>query len=382
VKITRVQPVIVHAGKGNWVFVKIDTDTGISGLGEGSLLGKAQTIAAGIGDAARYLIGRSPLDPEWIWNLIFESDRYRGGPILTTVISAIDLACWDILGKYHDKPVWQLLGDKVRDAVPLYGRLCKWGTPEENFDANLALLNEKGYRAIKVGFELPKDPVVDEKAVIQDCIDNLSRLREAGGPDFDLCLDTHAMLPAASVIRLARALEPLNLQFLEEPVAPEDIDGLQRVRDNTSIPLATGERLMPRFAFKPIIDRHLVDFVQPDICHCGGITEMKKIAALAAAKQIRIAPHNPSSHSELATMASVHAAAVMPNFASLEHPADHPPWRYELFNELVEVQNGAALLPDRPGLGLTLRDDIVDAHPYEPYTRHSLFTTDGRPTPS
>ncbi len=381
-KITRVQPIIVHAGKGNWVFVKIDTDADISGLGEGSLLGKAQTMAAGLDDAGRYLIGRSPLAPEWIWNLIYESDRYRGGPILTSVISAIDMACCDILGKYHDKPVWQLLGDQARDEVPLYGRLCKAGTPPEEFAANLALLNEKGYRAIKVGFKLPKDHVVDEKAVIEDCVDNLSRLREAGGPDFGLCLDTHAMLPAAGVISLARELEPLNLQFLEEPVAPEDIDGLQLVRDNTSIPLATGERLMPRFAFKPIIDRHLVDFVQPDICHCGGITEIMKIAAMAAARQIMIAPHNPSSHSELATMASVHAAAAIPNFACLEHPPDQPSWRHETFNEAVELRNGAARLPDRPGLGLTLRDDIVEAHPYKPFTRHSLFAGDGSPTPS
>ena len=379
-KITSVRPIIVHAGQGNWVFVQIETDAGITGLGEGSLKGKARTIAAAAEDAARYLIGRSPLDPQWIWNLIYESDRFRGGPILTSVMSAIDMACWDILGKVHEKPVWQLLGETFRDKVRLYGRLCQSGTPEENLKNIIRLVKQNGYSAVKVGFELPKNDRLDESAIRDTCVDQLMQLRTAVGNDVDLCLDTHAMLDASGVIKLAKSVEPFDLLFLEEPLPPEDIEGLRSVRANTSVPLATGERLMPRFGFKLIIEERLVDFVQPDVCHCGGITELKKIAEMAAAKGMKVAPHNPSSHSELATMASIHVDACIPTFSIQEQPTEVPPWRYEIFNEQIECQEGYAHLPDRPGLGLTLREDVAAAHPYQPYTRHSLFREDGSPS--
>ncbi len=152
------------------------------------------------------------------------------------------------------------------------------------------------------------------------------------------------------------------------------------MRQHVDIPLAAGERLITKYAFHNLIEDRLVDFIQPDVCHVGGLTELKKVAVLAEANHVMVAPHNPSSHSELATMASLHVDASIPNFTMQEHPAAEPPWRYELFNERIEIRDGYAVLPNRPGLGLTLREDIAKAHPYEPYTRISLFQPDGCPT--
>ncbi len=381
-KITAVKPIIVYAGNGNWVFVEIQTDAGIKGLGEGTLLGHARTIAAGIEDAARYILGRNPLNPDRIWQQIYESDRYRGGPILMSVMSAIDIACWDILAKHSGLPVWQLLGGACRDKVRLYGRLCRWGTPQENFAAHVALVKERGYTAIKFGFEVPAEGIVDEPALIEACVDQVRSLRDAVGPKVDLCLDTHSILSLPSLATLMRALEPFRLFFVEEPVPPEDLSGLRYLRNSTSTPLASGERLLTKYDFRPLIYDGLVDYVQPDVCHCGGITELRKIAALAESSHTALAPHNPPSHSELATMATLHVDASCPTFAMQEHPADVPDWRYELFNERIAIENGYALLPDRPGLGMTLRPAIAAAHPYQPYTRVSYFHEDGSPAAS
>ena len=377
-KITAVKPIVVYAGKGNWVFVQIETDAGVTGLGEGSLLGHARTIAAGIEDAAGYVVGRNPLNPERIWRQIWESDRYRGGPILMSVMSAIDMACWDIIGKHAGLPVWQLLGGACRDRVRLYGRLSFSGS----VDDNAALATEKGYTAIKFGFTPPNDGQVDEGALIDGCVEHVRAMREAVGPDVDLCLDTHSMLSLPSMAKLLNALESFNLMFVEEPAPPEDWDGLRYVRSHTTVPLASGERLLHKYDFRGLIDEALVDYIHPDVCHCGGITELKKFAALAESQQIGLAPHNPSSHSELATMASLHIDASSPNFVIQEHPADYPDWRYDMFNERIEIENGHALLPDRPGLGLTLKHNVAEAHPYRGYTRVSYFHDDGSPAAS
>jgi galactonate dehydratase len=377
-KITSVKPIVVYAGKCNWVFVQIETDDGLTGLGEGSLLGHARTIAAGIEDAAGYLLGNNPLNPQRIWRQIWESDRYRGGPILMSVISAIDMACWDIVGKHAKLPVWQLLGGACRDRVRLYGRLSFAGSAQDN----AALATEQGYTAIKFGFTPPDDDKIDEATVIDACVAQVHEMREAVGPDVGLCLDTHSILSLQSMIKLMVALEPFNLIFVEEPVPPEDLEGLRYLRTHTATPMASGERLLNKYDFRELIDGALVDYVQPDIVHCGGITELIKIAAIAEAKHIALAPHNPSSHSELATMASLHVDASCPNFAIQEHPANYPAWRYDIFNERIDVQDGYALLPDRPGLGLTLKQDIADAHPYQSYTRVSYFHDDGSPAAS
>ena len=289
------------------------------------------------------------------------------------------MACWDIVGKFHQQPVWKLLGEPCRDKIRLYGRLSTSGTPGENLQRLVGLVQEKGYRALKTGFEHPADNHVDEGALRDACVAQLTQLRAALGVEVDLCLDTHAMLDAQGVIELARELPSVDLCFLEEPVPPEDIEGLRLVRKSISVPLATGERLMTRFGFRHLIDERLVDYLQPDICHCGGITEMKRIADMAAKRDIKIAPHNPSSHSELATMASIHVDACIPNFAMQEHPREVPPWRYELFEQQIECREGFALLPERPGLGMTLREDVAAKHPYQPYTRVSLFRDDGSP---
>ncbi len=210
-KITTVEPVVVHAGRCNWVFARIKTDEGIEGLGEGSLLGKARTIAAGIQDAAGYLIGQNPLNPERIWRLIYESDRYRGGPILTSVLSAIDMACWDILGKHLGAPVWQLLGGACRDKIRLYGRLSSSKSAEDRLAKNLKLVQD-GYTAIKLSVEVPDDGSINESDLIHQSVAEFVQVREKVGSKVELLFDSHAMLSLPGMVQLRarhKALSPL-----------------------------------------------------------------------------------------------------------------------------------------------------------------------------
>lgn len=372
-KITQLRTFVVDGGSSNWVFVKVYTDEGLVGLGEGTIASKAQTMAAAIEEHERYLIGRDPRQIERLWQAMYRYARWRGGPVLNSAISAIEIALWDILGKSLGVPIYQLLGGACRDRVRMYAHLGG-RSPEETAERARALV-EAGYTALKMGPFVAPDGIVRPSLGIREGLAKVRATREAVGPDVDVLLDAHGQLTPVMALEVAERVAELRPFFLEEATQPEDVDGLAWLAERVKVPLATGERLFTKYGFVPIVDRHLVNYIQPDIVHCGGILELKKIAAMAEAHSIDVAPHNPQS--EISTMASIHLNACTPNAVILEHVHASPPWRYDIFDGGYVVKNGYVDLPAKPGLGLELNEAEAAKHPYRADLRTMWVWEDG-----
>jgi galactonate dehydratase len=373
VKITQLRTFIVDAGSGNWVFVKVYTDEGLVGLGEGTITSKSQTVAAAIMEHERYLIGKDPRQIERLWQAMYRYPRWRGGPVLNSAISAIEIALWDILGKSLNVPIYQLLGGACRDRIRMYAHVSG-RSPEEIAERSQKLV-EQGYTALKTSPLVVNDGVVRSNQGIREGVAKVRAMREAVGPDVDILLDAHGQFTPVMALDMAERLVELQPFFFEEATQPEDVDGLAWLSERVRIPLATGERLFTKYGFTQIVDRHLVNYIQPDIVHCGGILELKKIAAMAEAHSIDVAPHNPQS--EVSTMASIHLNACTPNAVILEHVHANPPWRYDLFDTTYNVKDGYAELPTKPGLGLELNEAETAKHPYRADFRNMWVWEDG-----
>ena len=383
-KVTDLKTFVIDTGNDeNFVFVKIYTNQGITGLGDGTLTSKARTVECAISEHKRYLVGRDPTEIERHWQGMFKGPRYRGGPVLMSAISAIDIALWDILGQALGQPIWQLLGGRARDQVRVYphhgggNRLASQHAPEskkqrmttaEGFRERM----EEGWTACKAGFLPDHGNTFDPARMIREGIEDLAAVRDAVGPDFDILVDAHGKLTPPQAVEFCRATEPFRPFFVEEATQIEDLDELARLRSMTGVPLATGERLMTKYPFAEICSRHLVDFVQPDVIHCGGISELRKIGTIAEAFRIEMAPHNPQS--EVSTMASIHVCMCTPSATILEIGSGQSPFWEDLFyGGGVTFTNGYAEAPTRPGLGLALDESVAARFPYSPkdwYTPH------------
>jgi galactonate dehydratase len=377
-KVTDLKTIIVNSGgknAPNYVFVKIFTDQGITGLGEGSITSKEATVAAAIEEHKRYLVGRDPCDIEMHWQAMYRWPRWRGGPILNSAISAVEIALWDILGQALGQPIWKLLGGKARERVQMYVH-ASGRTPEEYVRAWLQA-KEEGWTGCKAGFITTQGDVIDPVRSVREGIANLRAVREALGEDFRICIDLHGKATPTMAVNFCRRAEEYEPFFVEEATQIEDLDELAHLRNNTRIPLATGERLFTKYGFSQICQRHLVDYVQPDVVHCGGILEMKKIATMAEAYRIELAPHNPQS--EVSTLASLHVDFSTPNFAiqEISHGGKDQYWRDLFYGGAIMYEKGYALPPDRPGLGVDLDEKVAAKRPYQPHTRQQLRFPDG-----
>ena len=384
-KITRVTPYVMWGGDAggkmysstmwgsgagrNWVFVKVETDEGVYGWGEGSLVNQTLTIAQAVRHVAEDIIGQDPAAIERHWQVMFLHNRYRGGVIINSALSAIDQALWDIKGKVLGAPVYQLLGGAVRQSIRTYSGA---GNVE-----NAKRRVEEGFTAVKGGaWYTDKD--IDERKVVPHFRKSLTEMREALGPDIDIMIDNHGRSRPTLAIEQIRAVDDLGLLFFEEPVPPDNPDAFALIRQaGLRTPIAAGERLLNRWQYKDIIQRQLVDIVQPDICHCGGISEMRRIAALAEMYCIQVAPHNPKG--PVATAASLHVCATIPNFLILEHAHRCP-----LFNEVqvdpMPMRSGSYDLPTAPGLGIDLKEEVIAANPHKDRPVIAAFLADGTPT--
>ena len=377
-KIVAIENQFMRVERQNWHFVKITTDEGIVGLGEASLEGREQTVAAAVDEFSRYLIGEDPGPIEHHWQRLHRHGFWRGGVILNSAIAAIDQALWDVKGKRLGVPVYELLGGPTRQRVRVYTHAG--GATAEATVERVQELMALGYRAFKLGSGLPiqagRSPeAVDERAIIRRTEEKVRLVREAVGPDVDLMLDNHGRFMPAFAIELMHALQPYNMLFLEELVPPENLAALEKVAlVKANVPLATGERLFSKWEFRELIEKQLVDVVQPDICHAGGILELKKIAALAEAYYIKVAPHNPNG--PVATAASLHLAASIPNFLILE-TAYAEPYRSRAQKIGPVIKDGWIELPTAPGLGIELDEDVIRAHPYSPHDYSPLYYPDG-----
>lgn len=372
-KITQLRTFIVDGGSSNWVFVKVYTDEGLVGLGEGTIASKAQTMAAAIMEHERYLIGKDARQIERLWQAMYRYARWRGGPVLNSAISAIEIALWDILGKSFGAPIYQLLGGACRDRVRMYAHL-RGSSPEDVADHARSLV-EAGYTALKMGTFVAPDGIVRASNGVREGVARVRAVREAVGSDVDVLVDAHGQLTPVMALDAAERLAELRPFFVEEATQPEDVDGLAWLAERVRVPLATGERLFTKYGFVPIVDRHLVSYIQPDIVHCGGILELKKIAAMAEAHSIDVAPHNPQS--EVSTLASIHLNACTPNAVILEHVHQQPPWRHDIFDGGYVVKDGYVELPSKPGLGLELNEAEAAKHPYRPDLRTMWVWEDG-----
>lgn len=365
-KITRLETLHVRP---RWLFLKIHTDAGLVGLGEPILEGRALTVETAVHEIGRTLIGEDPRRIEWIWNRYFRGTFYRGGPILCSAISGIDQALWDILGKHLNVPVHQLLGGSVRDRIRLYG----WVKDADGIDDYVAQAQRQteahGFTAFKMA-PIEAAKLLESRPPLAAAVGRMARLRERLGAGVDLALDLHGRASSAVARQLARELEPYHPFFLEEPVLPGSWQALREVRDSTSIPIAAGERLFTRWQFRDIIVNRAVDVVQPDVSHAGGISELRKIGAMAEVEEIAVAPHCPLGPIALAS--SLHVDATLYNFLIQEAMTLGEGYLKKPF----EVADGHVAVPQGPGLGIELDDEAIERQRFDgqwetPQFRHS-----------
>jgi galactonate dehydratase len=394
-KVTEIKTQIVNLNFRNAVIVKVETDDGVTGLAETVMKRNTLTIEQSILDLNRYLVGKDPTEIENHWERMYRDSFWVGGPLHSTAISAVDCALWDILGKTSGLPVYKLLGGPTRLRVPTYCH-CAAGNSPEAFALNVKACQARGYRALKTtlpmfygeGNQGAHEQAVNESGYsgTQGVIDAhwketeyldpsiFGRIREffiaareAGGPELGIAVDCHGRLNPKAALRLCRALEDLNLLFLEEPVPPENVEELCLVQRETTIPIAAGERWATIYGVRAFVEKHAVDLLQCDLVNCGGITGLKKIAALAEAHYIGMAPHNPNG--PLATVMNLHYAAAIPNFFILEIIGSEADEKLtaELLKNPLELVAGELSVPEDPGFGVELNQKALDARPYMPY---------------
>ncbi len=373
-KITGLKTFIVNSGLRNWVFVKLVTDDGIEGIGEafGTLRDKA--TEASIHQFRHRLIGQDPRNIEFHWQAMYRFSRFPLGTVDMGGLSALEHALWDILGKSLNVPVWRLLGGRCRDKIKVYTH-AGGGTPEELAE-NTQTVAKRGYKAVKIAPHPPNYNLLGENALVRESALRVRAAREAVGEDVDIAVDLHGIAyNASTAIKIAQVLEPYKPLFLEEPFLYENIGPLQELKAHTSIPVATGERLFTRYGFRELLERRAVDIVQPDPCVCGGIMECKKIAVMADAYYIWLAPHNPMS--PVATAVCSHIAASTPNFLILEYIPDDRPPRSEVVKNPLKIEDGYLKIPEKPGLGIELNEEVAIKYPYKEVDRRAVFHEDG-----
>jgi galactonate dehydratase len=355
--------------KPRWLFLKVYTDEGITGIGEPILEGKATAVEAAVKEFFSYLKGKDPRRIEHHWQAMYRWSFYRGGPIITSAISGIEQAFWDILGKYLDQPIYNLLGGPVRDKIKVYAHVGG-RAPEEYAEKSLELV-KTGFKALKL-CPFGATRTVDTPKVVKDAAEKVKAVREAVGDEIDIGIDCHGRLSPSMAIQMAKALEPYSPMFLEEPCLPENVDTMVTIARSTSIPVATGERLFTRWGFREVLEKQAAAILQPDLCHAGGIMECRKIAAMAEVYYAAIAPHNPLGPISLS--ACFQLDACTPNFLIQEQVTLGEGY---LKNPFV-LTNGFVEIPKGPGLGIELDEESVEAKVFSGYWENlKLFHEDG-----
>ncbi len=345
-----------------WLFLKTVTDEGICGWGEPVIEGRADTVEAAVKELPTYLIGKDPFEIEDTFQILYRGGFYRGGPVLSSAISGIEQSLWDIKGKALNLPVYELLGGKVRDQIQVY---CWIGGDRP--DDTAAAAKEKaaqGYRAVKMNGTAELD-YIDSWSKVEAAVNRVASIRDALGKEFGIAVDFHGRVHQAMARVLMKELEPYHLMFIEEPVLIENIEAFAELRRHTTTPIATGERNFTRWGFKDILTRGVADIIQPDLCHAGGIFEVRKIAAMAECFDVAVAPHCPLG--PIALAASLQLDWCTPNSVIQEQSLGiHYNQGADLLDYLAdrsvfEYRNGNVYRNTLPGLGITVNEDVVRA---------------------
>ena len=378
-KVIDIKTFAVDCFRTNWVFVKVYTDEGIDGVGEATLEYKEKALIGAVEHIREYLVGKDPRQIELHWHDIYRDAYWRGGAVLMSALSAVEMALWDILGKSLGVPVYQLLGGRANDKVRIYvnGWFSGAKKPEE-FAACAKAAMERGVTALKWD-PFGKTYLTLSNAELDNALACVAAVREAVGNRVDLLIEGHGRFDVPTGIRIAKELEQFRPMWFEEPVPPDNLEALKAVRDKSPVPISAGERLYTLKAFKDLFEMRAADYIQPDISHAGGIMELKKIAAMADTYYIPFAPHNPSG--PVANAATLQLAACCPNFNILEIMYSDVTWRADVTDEDLHYEDGYIIIPDKPGLGIELNEEACLAHPYQPHTlRHYTGAlTDIRP---
>jgi len=349
----------------NFVFVKMRTNDGLVGWGECSLEGKEAAVQGAVSDYAHELRGRDPRLIEQHLRTMTRDSFWMNGPVLRSAMGGIEMAMWDILGKSVGLPIHALLGGRLHDVVPTYSNAWYFGARIPSDFATAARIPvDQGYKALKFD-PFGQASFAPSAAEIRQGAANVAAVREAVGPDIRLGVDAHGRFGLLGAIQVARALEPYDLFFLEEPLHPDDAPALAQLAGQCGIPLALGERLYSRWDVRPVLEGRCVTFLQPDVIHVGGLLELRRIAAMAEAYGVGIAPHNAAG--PISTAATLQVAALLPNLQIQEMfaPMDAP-WKDALAYPPIEVIDGMARIPTGPGLGIDLDEAVARAHPAPP----------------
>jgi galactonate dehydratase len=359
--ITRLETMLV---KPRWLFLKVHTDEGIVGWGEPITEGRALTCATAVAEIAPYLIGKDPRNIVHHWQAIYRHAFYRGGPILTSALSGVEQALWDIKGKFMGVPVYELLGGPTRDRIRVYAHA---GTPER-----IKARKAEGFTAFKTGVQDGTESgVVASKQFIDRAAERFAALREAGGDDADIGIDFHGAISPQNAKVLIKALEPFQPMFIEEPIQCQDVEGMAEIARGTHLPIATGERLFTKWAFRDVLEKRAATILQPDLCHCGGIMEARLIAGLAESYYAAMAPHNPLGPISLAC--GIQLAASIPNFLCQEQVSLGEGYLKQPF----KIEDGHVALPEGPGLGIEIDENLLASKLEHDWRNRETYFNDG-----
>ncbi len=386
-KITAIETHVCNARMRNWVFVKVLTDQpGLWGWGEATLEWHTRSVVGAIEDLTPLLIGEDPRRVEYLWQKMYRQHFWHGNGIVRgTAISGIDIALWDILGKVHNVPVHQLWGGPVRDTIRLYCHLGG-GRMEDFYETNpadagrfadLALAAvQEGFTAFKT-MAVPWTMPIEGRRPVEYATRCVRAMREAVGDGIDIMVDCHARPSPRMGLLFARALEEFGLYWFEEPCWPETVDAIADVQRAVSTPIASGERLVSQYSVREYLEKRAVSILQCDITHVGGLTEMRRISAMADAYRVALAPHNPQG--PVSTAASLEFGFSAPSYIICESVHNDVPWRQDVVQEgfTVETQGRLVRPSNRPGLGIEINEAAVRAHPFQQEIPQTVKYTDG-----
>ncbi len=343
-----------------WLFLKLTSESGLSGWGEPVVEGRSHTVLAAVEELAELVVGRSPFDIEDIWQTLYRGGFYRGGPVLMSAISGIDQALWDLKGKALGVPVYELLGGAVRRTMKVYS----WIGGDEPDNVAEAALERKnaGFEAVKMNGSGRMEWIAVPSAM-DECVARVAAVREAVGPDFGIGVDFHGRIHKAVARVLVRELEVFKPLFIEEPVLPENSDALRQIRNHTTIPIATGERMFSRWDFKPLLEEGTVDILQPDLSHAGGISEVRRIAAMAECYDVALAPHCPLGPISFASALQVDFSSINAHIQEsslgIHYNEGADLLDYLVNPDVLTPRQGVIDLPTGPGLGIEVDENRV-----------------------
>ena len=376
-QVTAVTPFVVDPGRGkNWVFVKVDTDTGITGWGECyTQSDRDQSIVVHVQQLARYLVERDPFHIKHFTHMAYHDFAgKRGAMDLFSAISGLELALWDIVGKQLGVPVYNLLGGPCRDRIRVYANGWYGGakTPDDYAEKAHAVV-QRGFTAMKFDpFPGPWRTHISRRAE-QQAVATVKAVRDAVGPDIDLLIEVHRRLAPMHAVRIARQMEAFEPFWYEEPTSARNLDALAECRRDIRLPIVTGEELYTKAEFRQVFEMQAADIINPDVCNCGGLLELKEIAAMAEPYGVIVSPHNYNS-TTIGLAATLQVSACIPNFLITEYFVNFEDRAQEVAVQPFEVKNGYIPLPEGPGLGLELRQEVLEAYPYREFPLRTLPT--------